>query len=92
VDVVTSHRRKLLEIQHWMKDHIGFNRPSSLLRIEANHCGVDLEFPGWVSVGDVGSTLVRVQADLYKHRVLRRVLCWQLVEETLTIENPIMLG
>jgi hypothetical protein len=43
--------------------HIGFGQISSLFRIEVDHGGVNLEFPGWVSVGDGGSTLARVQAD-----------------------------
>jgi hypothetical protein len=44
-------------------DSIGFKEISSLLRIEVEDGGVDLEFPGWISVGDGGSTLVLAQSD-----------------------------
>jgi hypothetical protein len=44
-------------------ENIGFAHLSSLLEIEVNGEGVDLEFPGWVSVGNRGSTMVLVQAN-----------------------------
>jgi hypothetical protein len=44
-------------------DHFGFNQISCLFRIEVNHSGSDLDFPGWVSVGDSDSTLVLAQHD-----------------------------
>jgi hypothetical protein len=42
---------------------IGFADISSLFEIEVNEEGVDLAFPGWVSVGDRGSTVVLIPAN-----------------------------
>jgi hypothetical protein len=44
-------------------ENIGFGRISSLFRIEVDHGGVNLEFPGWISVADGGSTLALIQGD-----------------------------
>jgi hypothetical protein len=44
-------------------DQIGFADISGLFRIEVNDEGVDLEFPGWISVGEGDSTLVLIQAN-----------------------------
>jgi hypothetical protein len=38
----------------------GFGEISSLFRIEIDYVGVDLEFPGWVSVDDNGSNLILI--------------------------------
>jgi hypothetical protein len=42
--------------------HIGLADISSLFEIEMNEEGVDLDFPGWISVGDNGSAMVLIQA------------------------------
>jgi hypothetical protein len=39
-------------------ENFGFDVNPGILMIEVEHGGVDLAFPGWVSVGDTGSTLV----------------------------------
>jgi hypothetical protein len=42
-------------------DNAGFNEISSLFRIEIEHRRGDLEFEGWVSIGERGSNLTLVQ-------------------------------
>jgi hypothetical protein len=42
---------------------LGFADISSLVKFEVSEEGVDLEFPGWDSVGKSGSTLVLVRSD-----------------------------
>jgi hypothetical protein len=43
-------------------ENIGFADITSLFEIEVNDDEVELEFPGWISVGDNGSTLILIQA------------------------------
>jgi hypothetical protein len=50
-------------ILHVALEHIGFADMSRLFEIEVNEDGVDLDFPGWVSVGDNDSTVVLVRAN-----------------------------
>jgi hypothetical protein len=45
----------------WL-EHIGFADTPSLLKIEVNEDGADLDFPGWISVRDNDSTHVLIQA------------------------------
>jgi hypothetical protein len=44
-------------------EDIGFAEISSLFQIEVDEKEVDLEFPGWVSVSDSGSTMVLTHAN-----------------------------
>jgi hypothetical protein len=44
-------------------EHIGFTDISSLFQIDVNEDGVDLDFAGWVSVGDTDSTVVITQTN-----------------------------
>jgi hypothetical protein len=44
-------------------ERIGFDEISSLFTIEVDDGEADLQFPGWVSDSDGGSTLVLIQAD-----------------------------
>jgi hypothetical protein len=44
-------------------EHIGFSAISSMFEIEVNEEGVDMDFPGWVSVGDGDSAVVLIQAN-----------------------------
>jgi hypothetical protein len=45
-------------------EHIGFADISSLFEIYVNAGAVDLDFAGWVSVGDTGSTVVITQTNI----------------------------
>jgi hypothetical protein len=44
-------------------ENIGFTDNSSLLKIEVNDDEVDLDCPGWASVGNSGSTLMLLQVN-----------------------------
>jgi hypothetical protein len=44
-------------------EHIGFDDISSLFKIDVNEDGADLNFSGWISVGDSGSTMLLIQAN-----------------------------
>jgi hypothetical protein len=43
-------------------DSLGFDGVSSFIEVVVDH-GEDLEFPGWVSIGDSGSTLELTRDD-----------------------------
>jgi hypothetical protein len=44
-------------------EHVGFDDVSSLFEIEVDDGRVDLEFPGWTSIGDTDSTVILVRSN-----------------------------